>query len=208
MKRGAAVAFAAVLLASSAARAQDEPGAPGADATSDEQPKEAPAPRKRPVFLDVEGGYGAERMTGLELRRYDIGFRIRIGSKSGAGWELPLEARFQPGVTENGLTSYRTEMGLGIGNAGRLRVTGGGHLVYTMVLRTSERDAFRKALFGNIGAFGIGVHASVTADLIEPDPVGILLGVRGIAEVLDGGSAYGGVVFLGATFAARSDTRK
>jgi hypothetical protein len=168
---------------------------------------DAPDPRpKTRVFVDAVGGLGTEKMTGLELRRYDVALGLRMRPRDG-GWELPTHLRFQPGVTENGLTSYRSEFGAGIGSAGRIRVSAGGHLVYTMVLRRSVDDAFRRALFGDIGAFGIGVHATLAAELVSPDPVGIFVSVRALAEVLAGGSAVGGTAMLGFTFDTRPGRR-
>jgi hypothetical protein len=147
----------------------------------------------------IEGGYGAERFFGLDFRRYDVGVgvsRTLPGGAVGAG----LQLRFQPGESDSGLHSYRTELAAGFFSPGFVRFEGGVHLVYTMILRESDPAPVLKAIFGNIAGVGVGAHVGLGLVLAPLKRLAIIPGARATAEVFNGGHSYGGSATLTTSF--------
>jgi hypothetical protein len=113
--------------------------------------------------------------------------RLSIGGEGGARWASTFSVlgsvRFEPGRTQNGLGAHRAEIGVTLAGGKWVRAGAGAHLAYAMIVRTTEeKDAFLNALFGDIGGFGLGVHACLGGEL----PLGrhrLELHVRGVAEV-------------------------
>jgi hypothetical protein len=110
-------------------------------------------------------------------------------------------ALIESGRTEYGLGSHRLELGGGISTPPWwLRAGAGVHLAYAMLVRvTDPTRPFGAALGGDIGGFGLGLHANV--ELAVPiSTVAVTLGGRGALELYDGGPAAQATALLGVRF--------
>jgi hypothetical protein len=159
-------------------------------------PPPPPPPSSRTNWA-IEGGYGVEHFFGLDFRRYDVGLVLHLPPRD---IDLSGELRLQPGETESGLRSYRTEVGCGVFTRGLFRVGGGIHFAYTMVLRETDPAPVLKAIFGNIAGIGLGAHAGLGLALSPAKGFAIVPGIRGTAEVFNGGQAYGASGTLALSF--------
>lgn len=145
----------------------------------------------------VGAGASVGRFVGLPYRAVslEVGGSDRMGAVRGAA-----AAELELGSTEHGLSIYRGAFGVGIENAGRLRVGAGPRLSYTMVLRATKDPAFFPALFGDIGGFGIGGQAWMSVDVLQLDRLALGLSLRGSADVYDGGTSLRGSALIHVMF--------
>ena len=118
--------------------------------------------------------------------------RLGVGIEAG-GTAVPvnLSALLEAGRTANGLGAHRLQFGGGVSSpVAWFRVSAGVHVAYAILVRATERNAFGNALLGDIGSFGLGVHASF--ELAPPlgKDLRLVLGGRGMFELYDGGKGW------------------
>lgn len=157
---------------------------PSAAAEAVQSAPSVPPERRSRGVLAV--GLSRGRFLGLGYDSFLIepGVRVPRGPIRWVG-DFGLEA----GSSEHGLKMYRLGIAGGLENSGRFRIGAGLRGSYTIVLRATEADAFGKALFGNIGGFGIGGQAWLAADIVRSDRFNLGISLRGTAEIYKVGSA-------------------
>lgn len=97
------------------------------------------------------------------------------------------------GSTENGLDVKRVELGAGITTSPSiLRAMAGAHLSYAWMTRMT--------MPGRIGGFGIGLHACAEGAIPLGEHLAFTIGLRGSADLYDGGLGYEGGPFAGLRF--------
>lgn len=176
-----------LLLVSAPARAEDEPADPPPAATR--------------TGIEPIAGASFGRWMGVPVTRALLGIEIDHRPKRWESVALAFHVTLAPGRTENGLHAHRGELGFGLSTAPAIvRFAAGAHLSYAMLLRTTVDDPFWKAVFGNIGGFGVGAHAVLEGAFRIAGSVHGTIGVRGSADVYDGGVGYEGGPFIGARF--------
>lgn len=165
--------------------------------------EERPEPTRTERRTGVEPIVGASlgRWMGVPITRVVVGIEFMHQPRRWESGALDFHATLAPGRTENGLGAHRGELGFGLSTAPAIvRVGGGVHLSYAMLERTTVNDPFWKAVFGNIGGFGVGAHALLEGAFRIAGSVHGTFGLRGSADVYDGGVGYEGGPFVGARF--------
>lgn len=179
----------AVASADESATTEDHPAVPPtppADGIKEDKPVAPPSREKVNVNAVVALGAATGKFFGLTYRSVvlDGGVRVELGPVG-----LVAGGDAEVGRTEGGLPIYRLAMAGGLENAGRFRVGVGPRLSYTMVERATRDSSFMRALFGDIGGFGLGAQGWVAADFVRSKRLSIGASIRVAEDLYDGSSA-------------------
>jgi hypothetical protein len=163
----AIVVLGAVLSMSRRAEAADEASTP------------APEPSQTHISLSALMTYGT--FVTLPVMRGGLGIEGRMRFLSG-------HALFMFGRTENGLGAHRIEIGANLMTpmdwfGDWFRITVGPHVGYAMLVRTTEKNAFVNALFGDIASFAIGAHATIEVSFPVADRTRVFVAARVMGEI-------------------------
>jgi hypothetical protein len=154
------------------------------------------------VVANPQAGLAFGRWVGVPVQRITVGFELMpIVPKDPSSVRTMLTGVLEAGRTENGLGAHRAEFGVGVANApSTFNVSAGLHLSYAMLVRATRTDNFARALFGNIGGFGLGLHAGAGVAIPLGGSVALTAAARALAEVYDGGIGWQAGPLLGVRF--------
>lgn len=193
------IALAAIAISRTAAAQDNAPATTEAKDTTPTTTSKRVDERKVAITPLVGAAFGT--WLDLDVTRGVAGLELADARPSAGFLRATGSLLLEPGETRMGLGAHRIELGAGVSTRPWwLRFGVGAHVSYAMLVRVTVDDAFIKALFGNIGAFGIGLHATLDSNIPLTESATLVLGVRATADVYDGGSGMQLGPMLGVRF--------